>query len=128
MVLRTLLERKARVRFLSCRLAARKRGLVFCIEEEEFYRLALSPCFYCGKEADEERVNGLDRVDNALGYLSTNVVSACAYCNHMKSDSSSASFIGHCEQVVFHEFSKRSIEEQAYFLRLIQKYGSTKRK
>ena len=56
--------------------------------------LAHSPCYYCG-EMDKRRIkinddyvdlviNGIDRVDNSIGYIYGNVVSCCRSCNTKK--------------------------------------------
>ncbi len=42
-------------------------------------------CHFCGfKPSPTESLNGLDRVDAALGYTDANTVSCCATCNAMK--------------------------------------------
>lgn len=61
---------------------------------DAFLKLTKSPCFYCGslptqtlsfKTTNGEYVyNGIDRVDNSLGYSNTNVVACCGPCNYMK--------------------------------------------
>lgn len=47
----------------------------------EFEAFWDQPCHYCG---DPIETIGLDRVDNAQGYVSGNVVACCAECNRMK--------------------------------------------
>lgn len=42
-------------------------------------------CTYCGATQDEIRLT-LDRVDNSLGHLKTNVVPACRRCNFIRRD------------------------------------------
>lgn len=45
--------------------------------------LIMRPCAYCGN------VNGkitLDRIDNSLGHLKSNVVQACSNCNYFRGD------------------------------------------
>lgn len=85
---------------------ARQRGLVFGLTDEEFFRLISLDCFYCGhppaaiqklprRVKHETRrdyydsgfaSNGLDRVDNDLGYTPENVVPCCSNCNRAKRD------------------------------------------
>jgi len=77
------------------RHGAKRRGLSFEIEFEDFLRLIHQPCHYCGDEhsnlsAPIKRMgrlkgqkykplayNGLDRVDNSRGYEPSNVVPCC---------------------------------------------------
>lgn len=75
---------------------ANTRGLVFPITLEEFSRLRDKPCFYCG---DSGVPNGLDRVDNSLGYLIENVVPCCSQCNVMKLDYDLESFLEKCRKI-----------------------------
>jgi hypothetical protein len=116
-------------RFRQYRASSRIKGRVFDLTKKDVRDLCLSPCFYCGNidERDEGRPNGIDRKDNKEGYTKENSVSACAYCNHMKSDSSEEAFLGHALRIVFYQFSRHTKEEQANFLRLIQNYGCTNR-
>jgi len=81
------------------RLGARKRGLAWELSGEDFDRLTGQDCFYCGSppgsvkkgNADKKRqyngdfvYNGIDRVDNAIGYTPENVVTCCGTCNFAK--------------------------------------------
>lgn len=64
------------------RRGAAKRGLAFALPEALFRDLLTDRCFYCG--SDPAPVNGIDRVDNAVGYVEGNVVTACKVCNRAK--------------------------------------------
>ena len=41
-------------------------------------------CYICGKINDESNENGMDRLDNNVGYLMENIKACCAECNCMK--------------------------------------------
>lgn len=81
--------------FGSVKSGAKARKLQFNIDLEDFVRLARSNCSYCGV-APSQKVpsnaengsgllyNGLDRVDNNLGYTLGNTVPACKRCNLAK--------------------------------------------
>lgn len=90
----------AAVRFrrrLYCR-GARVRGLAFELTEDECEELFTSLCHYCGtpptmgkvyvRQRDKQAVaqNGIDRVDNSVGYIRSNCVSCCSHCNFAKRD------------------------------------------
>ena len=47
--------------------------------------LVTKPCAYCGEQPDNTRMT-LDRIDNSIGHIKTNVIQACHRCNHIKSD------------------------------------------
>lgn len=91
------LHHKVVKRVLSAyRTGARRRKLEFTLPEEQFRELMSDDCAYCGghpancaKVSDAGRVwllryQGIDRVDNARGYVPDNVVSCCSACNFVK--------------------------------------------
>ena len=73
---------------------ANKRGIEFILTQEEFGRLTKCNCRYCGiapqqiffnrKGNGPYIYNGIDRVNNAIGYTISNVVACCGQCNHAK--------------------------------------------
>lgn len=69
---RAVFLRKAYARIDACDLTAK-----------EVYELIIQPCVYCGT-TDSPR--GLDRIDNALPHVRTNVRPACAPCNFARGD------------------------------------------
>jgi hypothetical protein len=87
---------------------AHKRGLVFELTLEQFKALTVQNCFYCGEPPAERHVktgtrpnvrtstcyaNGVDRVDNSVGYVAKNVVPCCSKCNHAKHTMGQAEFL-----------------------------------
>ncbi len=81
--------------FTNYRRSALRERRAFTLSRHEFLFLATSPCVYCGSPPREVsvydngrpiglRANGVDRVDNHLGYVHTNVVPACSTCNLAK--------------------------------------------
>ena len=70
------------------------RGLEYNLTEKQFEKLTQQNCYYCGIEPSniikrkwtngEYIYNGLDRVDNAKGYIIDNVVPCCKICNRRK--------------------------------------------
>ena len=92
--------------FASYKSSAAQRGLSWELTKEECLSLYQSPCYYCGalpncvtypsttdkKHGGAFIFNGIDRVDNSLGYTSENVVTCCKDCNYAKRDRSLAEF------------------------------------
>src|SRR3990172_10920586 len=75
------------------RIEARKRNLIFNLTFNDFLELIFHPCYYCGKEKTNKQkmrdgnylfYNGIDRVDNTIGYLLNNCVACCRNCNVRK--------------------------------------------
>lgn len=50
-----------------------------------------------------EKVNGIDRKDNSLGYLLPNCVSCCVTCNFLKNMMSANQFIDHVLKIAMHK-------------------------
>ncbi len=56
--------------------------------------IVIEPCYYCGLDYSinkkfkysEFKCNGLDRIDNSIGYLKDNVLPCCQYCNAIRMD------------------------------------------
>lgn len=74
---------------------AKTRGYEWNLTDGQFRDLYTGDCYYCG----EENANGIDRVDNQLGYSPENCESCCKFCNRAKMDESMETFIMKCQQV-----------------------------
>jgi hypothetical protein len=95
-------EASCRELFGAYRRNAEKRGLIFNLSLDEFKILTSKNCFYCGDspyQIQKQRwgtgdyiYNGIDRVNNSLGYVALNCVPCCGKCNFMKSGDSQESF------------------------------------
>ena len=97
------------VMFYTYQQHAMERDLAFNLGQDEFRRLTKQKCFYC-KQAPQHVFkpkspnggylgNGIDRIDNALGYTAENSFSCCRICNRMKSDMTYDDFIAHCLRI-----------------------------
>jgi len=101
--------------FQNYKHGASKRNLQFALSLEEFRDLTKSNCNYCGVEPVQiykawkggpEKYstpyiyNGVDRVDNLEGYISSNVVPCCKYCNQAKLNFSLEQFTAWLDRVV----------------------------
>ena len=92
---------------------ARDRNLVWEFTKEQFKELTKQDCWYCGQEpAQMSRVygknkpanvyylyNGVDRMDNAIGYTEANCIPCCGRCNHMKYVLCIEDFISHIRKI-----------------------------
>jgi hypothetical protein len=97
--------RAARNRVLKgYRGGAYARGLAWELTEEEFDGLIVQNCAYCGcvpsmvakgtgTRSGDFIHGGIDRVDNAQGYVMGNVVPCCRICNRAKMAMSHAEFM-----------------------------------
>lgn len=78
-------RRSGRARYNHLRAEARRRSIPCSLTYEEFARVRIGACAYCGR-ALPATGGGLDRKDNGVGYTISNVVPCCGRCNQMKSD------------------------------------------
>lgn len=80
---------------------ARKRNLVWELSKEQFFNLLFANCYYCGtepltlvkKNKHQYMVNGIDRMNNNVGYTNDNSVSCCIFCNRAKNNSTLEEFM-----------------------------------
>lgn len=82
---RDIADRQPKNRYNYSVRNAKRRGLCWKISFRQYKKLIAKPCTYCG-EIKYESCIGLDRIDNAKGYIRSNVVPSCAVCNYMRND------------------------------------------
>lgn len=88
---------------------AKARNFNFNLTKPQFEELIKDNCFYCGAtpsntvqhpdNPDLFHYNGIDRVDNHVGYEYDNCVSCCFKCNKAKSTMSQEEFFEWVRQV-----------------------------
>ncbi len=91
--------------FTDYKTRAKSKGLKFSLIKNKFKELITSDCHYCGIKPSNKihpskrrsknplAYNGLDRVNNQLGYTYKNSVSCCKVCNIAKNDMSIEKFL-----------------------------------
>ena len=98
---------------------AKKRNIIFDLTYHQFEALVDSRCYFCGdaggntlrkKNYDDYNYTGIDRIDNEVGYLPSNCVPCCSWCNRAKNNGTLENFIDKCKKVV----SKAELDE-SYF-------------
>lgn len=85
--------------YKSYKYRANKKQIEFLINEQIFEETRLNPCYICGKNIDEQHMNGIDRFDNMKGYELENIRSCCGECNTMKKKYVYDSFINKIEAI-----------------------------
>lgn len=83
--------------------SASERCLVFDLDKKSFRDLSQQNCYYCGDPPSNRQssqfnngdyvYNGLDRVNNSIGYVEGNCVPCCWSCNTAKNDESHDDFL-----------------------------------
>ena len=72
--------------------SAKTKGISFELTKDQFEAAVDQPCYVCNRRSGEGHKNGLDRVDNNMGYTVDNVRAACGDCNYMKGNLSVEAF------------------------------------
>jgi len=92
---------------------ALKRGYEFNLTFDEFKKLVLSNCYYCGIEPSnlyfrnyyDAPYNGIDRINNKVGYLLSNVVPCCKICNIAKNNNTYDEFMKWIDRLINHKIT-----------------------
>ena len=115
-----LLDDETRVkrrRLLTYKKNAKTRNLQWELADDEAWELMQSNCYWCGdppfvttfwKRDRRSRtatwpVNGIDRLDSEIGYVTGNCVASCFECNRAKSDLSTRQFLAHVQSIVLYQ-------------------------
>lgn len=102
--------------------SAQKRDLTFELTDEQLHEIFKMNCAYCGlipkqtkygsnykTERDKQHCvyiyNGIDRVDNNIGYIKENCVPCCKKCNFMKLGMELDQFFAHIE-LIYKRFNR----------------------
>lgn len=90
--------------FYTYKMRANKRSIKFSLSKDTFELIINQDCALCGAKPRkyvlsgsknttvELFANGIDRIDNSLGYVEGNVRPCCTRCNAMKSNMSDDDF------------------------------------
>lgn len=70
-------------RFFTARNTARTRDLAWTLTFDEYLNIVSQSCIYAVQQPDDIRV-GIDRKDNAVGYIAANCVPCCSRHNVIK--------------------------------------------
>ena len=95
---------------------ASERGLSWNLSDEQAIVLFTGNCFYCGKTPGPKNTkseklrnyrnfyrNGIDRIDNTVGYELDNCVACCWECNRMKNAMQQHDFLNHVAKIASHQ-------------------------
>jgi hypothetical protein len=94
---------------------SKTRSYSFSLSKEEFRSVSSKPCEYCGAlprpyyaknravvDSVPYMCNGIDRVNNEIGYEISNCVPCCSLCNYMKRSMVVNNFIDHVKKIASH--------------------------
>lgn len=88
---------------------AKRKNIQFDLPIKDFKEITSKNCFYCGISPEQiaDRkfsngaylFNGIDRIDNSIGYITNNITPCCFVCNRAKSTMSQDKFIEHLRKI-----------------------------
>jgi hypothetical protein len=79
---------------------AEERKRIVEMTKDEIMNMTDLPCVFCGTETiDGVKRNGIDRMNNSMGYILSNCVSCCEICNYMKQSLDPHTFVERCGQI-----------------------------
>lgn len=96
--------------YASFKATAKHRKIDYHLNKDDITNLVFKPCYYCESPPKQKKYvhnldknyilyNGLDRVDNNIGYIKDNVVTCCWTCNSMKAGLSCVDFYRHISKI-----------------------------
>ena len=88
---------------------AAKRYLDISITFDEFSELVQQKCYYCDYHKKGE-TNGIDRINNDIGYILSNCVPCCETCNYMKAFYHPQFFVEKCKIIS----KQRTVSQEFY--------------
>jgi hypothetical protein len=105
----------------ACRKIDRRRGTANDLELEFIQaHIVGKPCYYCGSNQS----TGVDRKDNTLGYLKSNVLPCCTSCNLLRGDKLSVEQMLDLGALMNQNTNLRGILERRIFTKALS-YGLT---
>jgi hypothetical protein len=98
-----------KVDYSSYKFIANKKELLFELSKTFFNEKIKESCYLCGKNKTDTHKNGLDRFNNDIGYIESNVKSCCGNCNFIKKNYSYDNFITKCKLICKKNFHTNEI-------------------
>ena len=69
------------------------------LTEQDFHQIRGGPCYMCGKDNTDTHQNGIDRINNDVGYQFDNLHACCGHCNKLKREFPLDVILQKCSQV-----------------------------
>lgn len=110
--------------FSKYRFRAQKKSVPFKISKDYFILIATQKCYICGAKPNNKQYykgkkycyNGIDRINNAIGYVEGNVAPCCKKCNSKKTDQSLEAFFLHIVKIIKYSASLVPLRQQLFKL------------
>ena len=109
-----------KVLMTSVKSGAKKRGLEFSLTLDQYISIVSQNCYWCGEEPllknpKAERMptipapaNGIDRLNNEVGYVYANCVPSCQKCNVAKNNYDTQEFLQWVKKIYEFNFKENN--------------------
>ena len=87
-------------RYWDYKSTAKNNNRKFELTIEEFQKITLQVCNYCGQFSENKNYCGIDRIDSNKDYYSGNIAPCCDWCNFMKSNHSLDEWVTHIKRII----------------------------
>jgi hypothetical protein len=84
------------------------RNKLFTLSQEEFEKIVIQPCYYCGFYS-KHKFLGIDRINNTKGYILSNCITCCKMCNMMKGENHPLAFLDKVSLIISYRQNPKSI-------------------
>jgi hypothetical protein len=92
-----------------------KRGYEFKLENDKFIIIQSMNCYLCNKPSDSKNhINGIDRINNKIGYIYENILPCCKDCNKLKNNYPIEYLFTKFYNIVNHYGHKIDLDLEAY--------------
>lgn len=103
---------------------AENKNLPFEITKNEFTHMINSNCYYCDappRQCSDSIRNGIDRINNEVGYITGNSVTCCTTCNMIKRNIRHDDFLRHIEKIYFDNENYKKLTPREVVLFMIKR-------
>ncbi len=97
-----------------CKSRATERKIEFNLSEDDYEILKDKCCYICGKENSDSSTNGIDRINNDIGYTVSNCESCCCDCNILKQNLSYDDLLTQCKKITEINYTKFELLEDKW--------------
>jgi len=106
---------------------AEEDGREWSITDEEALDMFHDKCHFC--DSIEATINGIDRVNNSLGYTTDNTVACCSMCNYMKNTLDIVTFLKRCIHIAsYNELLTEQFYSEAFADFTVTSFASYKKR
>lgn len=110
--------------FNAYKKSASRRDIEFNLTQNDFNLITTNDCYLCGKENNEDHINGVDRIDNSKGYCFDLCKACCSVCNRLKNNYQLKDLLIKMLMIYNKHFDNKIEDVEAWFNKNHDKYNN----